>query len=293
MGADNDAAQIVYHVAQVFDAPLVAVFQFCVQVFRFQAQQQVIFAVAAHVGVLNAEKNIQSDGVARFFRRLIAQQVGVHFFFLVVLFPGVDPLGEGVDAQTAAGEVKQYIPAHVATDFNGTGIATAKLENVEVTDGTINIGMAKDKPYTNWHVVQIKGVTARVDAAGLLAIAVAAAEAIEEASVPAALYSELTETLTTYDKIYETADDYQTAIDAIEAVVAKAEAYAPLTAVLAQGDIYKSHVAEGDAAIATYEEAIADVAAAYATVSVADIPAAIAVVLCPLWQRLRRLTAPI
>ena len=29
-------------------------------------------------------------------------------------------------AQTAAGEVKQYIPAHVATDFNGTGIATAK-----------------------------------------------------------------------------------------------------------------------------------------------------------------------
>ena len=181
-------------------------------------------------------------------------------------------------AQTPAGEVKQYIPAHVATDFNGTGIATAKLENVEVTDGTINIGMAKDKPYTNWHVVQIKGVTARVDAAGLLAIAVAAAEAIEEASVPAALYTELTEALTTYDKIYETADEYQTAIDAIEAVVATAEAYAPLTAVLAQGEIYKSHVAAGDAAIATYEEAIADVAAAYTTVNVADIPAAIAIV---------------
>ncbi len=65
----------------------------------------------------------------------------------------------------AGGEVvKQYIPAHVATDFNGTGIASVVLDNVVVTDGTVKLGMYKEKPLTNWHVVQIKGVTAKVDA---------------------------------------------------------------------------------------------------------------------------------
>lgn len=63
-------------------------------------------------------------------------------------------------AETTAGTVKQYIPAHVADNFNGTGIATAELPQIEVTDGTLTIGMYKEKPLTNWHVVQIKGVTA-------------------------------------------------------------------------------------------------------------------------------------
>ena len=72
-------------------------------------------------------------------------------------------------AETPSGTVKQYIPAHVATDFNGSGIATATLEGVTVTDGSITIGMYKDQGLTNWHVVQIKGVTAVVDKDELLA----------------------------------------------------------------------------------------------------------------------------
>ena len=72
-------------------------------------------------------------------------------------------------AETPAGTVKQYIPAHVADNFNTSGIATATLEGVEITDGTVTIGMYKDKGLTNWHVVQIKGVTAIVDKDALIA----------------------------------------------------------------------------------------------------------------------------
>ena len=62
-------------------------------------------------------------------------------------------------AKTASGTVKQYIPVHWALDFNSSGIATAKLNKVEVTDGTIELGMFGEKKFTNWEVVQIKGVT--------------------------------------------------------------------------------------------------------------------------------------
>ncbi|MBP3830412.1 MAG: discoidin domain-containing protein [Bacteroidaceae bacterium] len=72
-------------------------------------------------------------------------------------------------AETPSGTVKQYIPAHVATDFNDSGLATATLEGITVTDGSITIGMYKDQGLTNWHVVQIKGVTAVVDKDELLA----------------------------------------------------------------------------------------------------------------------------
>ena len=65
-------------------------------------------------------------------------------------------------AKTASGTVKQYIPVHWATSFSE--IATAVLNKVIVTDGTVELGMVSNKKFTNWHVVQIKGVTALVDA---------------------------------------------------------------------------------------------------------------------------------
>ena len=59
------------------------------------------------------------------------------------------------------------IPAHKATNFSA--IATATL-NVKVgTDGKVTIGLKKDSKGTNWHVVQLKGVTATVNATQLLA----------------------------------------------------------------------------------------------------------------------------
>ena len=128
-------------------------------------------------------------------------------------------------AETAAGQVKQFIPAHVASDFNGTGIATAKLENVEVTDGTITIGMYKEKGLTNWHVVQIKGVTAKVDAAELLAATVATAKALDASVLNKELVAKISDTIDEYNGSYDTAEEYQAAIAAIEAVINEAQVY--------------------------------------------------------------------
>lgn len=77
-------------------------------------------------------------------------------------------------ATTSSGTVKQYIPVHWAISF--TEIATAVLNDVKVTDGEVTIGMYSDKPYTNWHVVQIKGVTATADALTIYAKALANAQ---------------------------------------------------------------------------------------------------------------------
>ena len=123
-------------------------------------------------------------------------------------------------AETSAGTVKQYIPAHVADNFNGTGIATAVLEKVEVTDGTVTIGMYKEKNLTNWHVVQIKGVTALMDADDALAAAVARAEAID----PEGEYANLTAVVAENNKKYDTADEYIAAIAAIDAAIAEVQA---------------------------------------------------------------------
>lgn len=128
-------------------------------------------------------------------------------------------------AKTPAGEVKQYIPAHVADNFNGTGIATALLENVEVTDGTIVIGMTKEKGLTNWHVVQIKGVTAKVKAAEVLATTVARAKAVDTSVLSSALAGKLAQAVEDNDGVYYTAEDYIAAINAIEAVIAEADIY--------------------------------------------------------------------
>ena len=124
-------------------------------------------------------------------------------------------------AQTPAGTVKKYIPAHVADNFNGTGIATAVLEGVEITDGTVKLGMAKDKAYTNWHVVQIKGVTAQVDAVELHYATLAAANkalAAEENAIvtgqeKTALETAIAANATVAEK---TVDAYKAAIKTLE-----------------------------------------------------------------------------
>ena len=66
-----------------------------------------------------------------------------------------------------ANGINKYIPVHWAKNFN-SGLETVVLDGVEITDGTVKIGMHKEKMYTNWHVIQIKGVTAKVDAVALL-----------------------------------------------------------------------------------------------------------------------------
>ena len=196
-------------------------------------------------------------------------------------------------AETAEGKVSKEIPIWYATNFNTSGIATATLENVIVGEsGEIKIGLSKTSTSTNWHVVQLKGVTAQVPAADVLADAVAAAKSIAESDVPAALYSEIQEAITTYDKEYSTADEYLTAINALNALVDKANGYAPLSAVLNEGAQYKANVPAESPAIAAYDAAIADVKSAYDAAVVADIPAAVKVVEAALPAIAKAQTAP-
>ena len=126
-------------------------------------------------------------------------------------------------AETPSGKVSKYIPAHVADNFNSTGIATAVLENVVITDGTVKLGMSKDKEYTNWHVVQIKGVTATVDAEVLLSNAINAANAALEDAQYAAITGEertaLSTAISENSSPEATGTAYEAAVNAINAAV--------------------------------------------------------------------------
>ncbi len=67
-------------------------------------------------------------------------------------------------ANTSEGNYSQEIPIWYADNFNGSGLSTAILNDVVVgSNGQIEIGMSKTSKSTNWHVVQLKGVTATVD----------------------------------------------------------------------------------------------------------------------------------
>ena len=123
-------------------------------------------------------------------------------------------------AKTPSGTVKQYIPVHWATSFSE--VATAVLNGVEVTDGTIEIGMYSEKKFTNWHVVQIKGVTALVDAEEMHTNALQTAQAsLADGAYTNVVGEErtaLAQTIRQYSTVTEqTSGAYQTAINALVA----------------------------------------------------------------------------
>ncbi len=200
-------------------------------------------------------------------------------------------------AEANGEKVKKYIPCLIESNFNNRGgeesIPTATLDNVVVgNDGKIKIGLYKEVGLTNWHIVQLKSVTAKVLASDLLAASVAKAQAIEETTVPAALYSSIQEVISANNKAYDTAEEYEAAIKAIDDVTAKAVSYAPLTSVINEGESYKANVPAESPAIAAYEEAVADIKTAYDAVEVADIAAAVATVEAALPAIAKAQTAP-
>jgi len=122
-------------------------------------------------------------------------------------------------AKTASGTVKQYIPVHWATSFSE--IATAVLNGVTVTDGTVELGMVSEKKFTNWEVIQIKGVTALVDATELHANTLSKAkETIKNTTYVNVTGSERTALSRAIRKnttvSEQTAEAYQDAISALE-----------------------------------------------------------------------------
>ncbi len=119
-------------------------------------------------------------------------------------------------ATTSEGTYQQEIPIWYADNFNGSGLSTAVLNDVVVgDDGEIVIGMSKDSKSTNWHVVQLKGVTATVNVTKLLAKAVADANAIT--GIPTSAKNALDAVVAQNNKSWSSVEEYTAAIDAIEA----------------------------------------------------------------------------
>ena len=120
---------------------------------------------------------------------------------------------------TADAVVKQYIPVRWAISFSE--VATAVLNNVVVTDGTVEIGMYSEKKFTNWEVIQIKGVTALVDAeemhANTLTRAQSALDDEAYVNVTGEERTALTQAIADNTTVTEqTAEAYQAAIAALD-----------------------------------------------------------------------------
>ena len=200
--------------------------------------------------------------------------------------------GVSLQATTSEGTYGGELPIFYATNFpEGSAIVT--LNGVEVgQNGVLTIGMSKTSLSTNWHVIQLKGVTAQVLASDLLASTVAKAKAVGESDAPAAIYSQIQEAIATYDRAYDTADEYKAAVKALDDLLDLVAGYSPLSKVLNEGEQYKANSPAESPAIATYDAAIAEVKAAYDAAVVADIPAAVAKVEAALPAIAKVQTAP-
>ena len=134
--------------------------------------------------------------------------------------------GVSLTATTSEGTYGGEIPIYYAQTFPD-GAATVTLDGVEVGDnGEVKLAMSKTSTSTNWHVIQLKGVTAQVNAKDALAAAVARAEAVDKTTIPEAVGNELDQTVADNNKLYDTAEEYEQAIKNIDDAVKKANAYA-------------------------------------------------------------------
>jgi len=118
-------------------------------------------------------------------------------------------------ATTSEGTVSEEIPIYYATNFNTSGIATATLNNVVVgNNGEIKIGLSKTSTSTNWHVVQLKGVTATVDAEAVFAALKTQAEGLYSSPMNTTVLNEL-KAAANVDLTSAGADEYKAAIETL------------------------------------------------------------------------------
>lgn len=128
-------------------------------------------------------------------------------------------------AVSSEGEYGGEIPIYYATNFNGSGPATVTLSGVEVgSDGELKIGMSKTSTSTNWHIIQLKGVTAQVNAKELYATIVSEAKEYLEKDLPAGVKAKLNAAIVD-DTDFTTAAQYETAISNLNAAIESAKAY--------------------------------------------------------------------
>lgn len=142
-------------------------------------------------------------------------------------------------AKTSEGTYGGEIPISYATNFNTTGIATVVIPGVVVgANGEIEIGMTKTSTSTNWHVIQLKGVTALVEAVPVYNQALSDAQAALTQKMSASAQNNLSSAISTYGGLGETgtAAQYTAAIEALNNAVSAAQvsidAYAAFRSVI-------------------------------------------------------------
>lgn len=129
-------------------------------------------------------------------------------------------------AKTSEGTYGGEIPISYATNFNTTGIATVVIPGVVVgANGQIEIGMTKTSTSTNWHVIQLKGVTALVEAVPVYNQALSDAQAALTQKMSASAQNNLSSAISTYGGLGETgtAAQYTAAIEALNNAVSAAQ----------------------------------------------------------------------
>lgn len=129
-------------------------------------------------------------------------------------------------AKTSEGTYGGEIPISYATNFNTTGIATVVIPGVVVgANGEIEIGMTKTSTSTNWHVIQLKGVTALVEAVPVYNQALSDAQAALTQKMSSYAQNNLSSAISTYGGLGETgtAAQYTAAIEALNNAVSAAQ----------------------------------------------------------------------
>ncbi|MBR6180261.1 MAG: DUF4957 domain-containing protein [Prevotella sp.] len=136
--------------------------------------------------------------------------------------PLTENTGIKLYAQTSEGTVAQEIAAYKATQFSE--VSTATLDGVTVgEDGTMKLGMDKSTKYTNWHIVQLKGVTAKVNASELYASYIAQAQALVAEPMNGTVLAQLQGAMVD-DSGFTTAEEYEAAIGNLSSAIQNANA---------------------------------------------------------------------
>lgn len=154
-----------------------------------------------------------------------------------------------VFADNGENELKEWINARARNSYPGDdnlGIYT--ISGVEVTDGTLTIGMGLAKAdLTEWHHVQIHSLiyTKNLDLSGFVtayqdALAAAKVTAAKTDKMATSLKTTLNNAIDTYDEgkvSLEDADAMEAATDALKTATAKAETSIASYAIIATGSI--------------------------------------------------------
>lgn len=115
-----------------------------------------------------------------------------------------------------ANNVEITIPVIYNADLNNN--TSHVLEGVEVTDGTLKMGMTKKADGSNWHTIQIKSLTLHTSEDAALASAKAELQVAIDAAAAVAATDELTAAIAAAQAVYDASTDVEEVNAAVAAL---------------------------------------------------------------------------